>query len=282
MKWLIVYCLLFFMLSCKEVPGIKKNTKDIVIASVQDKTLTLSKIKELIHDGISKTDSAALVDGYIQNWIRENLMIIEAEKNIAADININKLVEDYRSSLLVYNYEKMLVATQLDTVVTTEDKLEFYEENKGQYLLSHPIFKCIIVKIPSKSSRAMTIKNKMEKNDWNELLSLIESKASMKYIDTTTYWTLDDIQPIVPEGMITLGKLTEGKVFYKKENDFDFLVKITKYYKENTVPPLDFIESKIIKSILSERKIQLLNKFKEDLYDKGVKENKFEIYKLES
>ncbi len=267
-------------MSCKDVPVFKKNAKDPVVAQVEDKTLLLSQLKELVHEGMSKTDSAAVVDGFVQNWIRENLMIKEAEKNIAADININKLVTDYRSSLLVYNYEKILVETKLDTVVTENEKALFYNKNKDQYLLSHPIFKCIVVKFPAKSPNIQTLKTKLEKNDWDGLTDLIKTKATRYYIDTVQYWTLDDIHPIVPEGMITQSSLAGNKVLSKKVKDSEYLIKIVRYYKEHEVPPMDFIESKIVKSILSERKIQLLNRFRQDLYDKAVKENKFEIFKI--
>lgn len=274
-----IYSLLVFNLGCKEVPGFKKTHKDAVVARVEDKTLMLSQIKEMVHEGISKTDSAAVVDGFIQNWVRENLMIKEAEKNIAADININKLVDDYRSSLLVYNYEKFLVETKLDTIVTKEDKMRYYEKNKGQYLLSHPIFTGVIVKISSKSSSLQTIKTKLEKNDWHDLEALLQAKANMYRLDTTMYWTLDDVYPLVPEGMIASSNIVDNKVLSKREKDFDYFIKIIRGYREHEVPPYDFIESKITKSILSERKIQLLNQFRQDLFDKGLKENKFEIYK---
>lgn len=49
-------------------------------------------------------------------------MILEAEKNVAADINLNKLVDDYRSSLLVYNFEKRLVDQMLNTIITMDEK----------------------------------------------------------------------------------------------------------------------------------------------------------------
>ncbi len=282
MKLLFYFSLLTIGVGCNNVPGLNKGVKDSVVARVEDKTLFHSQLKELVHEGISKTDSAALVDGYVQNWIRENLMIKEAEKHVASDININKLVEDYRSSLLVYNYEKQLVETRLDTVITQQDKQDYYNANKGQYILSHPIFKCIIVKIPSKSSSTNDIKIKMEKKDWKNLFELIKSKSTKYYADTSTYWTMDDINPLVPEDMVSSAKLSTGKVIIKKDKDFDYIVNILKYYDYKEVPPLDFIESKIVKSILSERKIQLLNRFRQDLYDNGVKEKKFEIFKLDS
>lgn len=273
--------LLFLLTGCKEIRSLGKGEKDQVIARVGDRSLYLSQIKELVHEGTSAIDSAAVVDAFIQNWIREGLMISEAEKNVATDININKLVDDYRSSLLVYNYEKLLVETKLDTIVTESDKKKFYEINKGQFVLSHPIFKCIIARFPSKYKDLDVVKNLLNNNHLSEAMKAIEKNALASYIDTVGYLSMDDLISLLPENMIKVSEMKSGKIFEKKDRNGDYLVKLVSFYNENEIPPLDFIETKITKTILSERKIQLLKNFREELYEKALNTREFEIFKPE-
>ena len=272
---------LLFLFSCKDGFNFNRDTKDPIIAKVGEKNLFKSQIAELIHPGTSPTDSAAIVDGYIENWIRENLMILEAEKNVAADINLNKLVDDYRSSLLVYNFEKRLVDQMLDTIITMDEKRDYYESFKNQYLLSHPIFKCVIAKVSSKASGLKDIKNALGKADMTESIFLIKEKAVYHHLDTAKWMTIEDLESLLPKGMIEISELSGGKVFQKKEKDYEYFVKIITYYDEKRIPPSDYIEGKIIKTILSERKIELLKKYRQDLYDQGISDQKFEVFKPE-
>ena len=276
---LVAFVLLFF--GCKDGFYFNKDAKDPVVARVGERNLFKSQLENLVHSGTSPADSAAIVDGYIQNWIREHLMISEAEKNVAADINLNKLVDDYRSSLLVYNYEKMLIETKLDTIVTLDEKKSFYEHNNNQYVLSHPIFKCIVAKIPTKSADIGNIKKALDKSDLTEALYLIKERAVYHHIDTAAYLTIEDLSSLIPTNMVEPNKIVSGKIYQQKSKDYEYFVKILKYYDEKKIPPFDYIEIKIVKTILSERKIQLLKKYRQDLYDNGITNKNFEIFKPE-
>jgi len=268
-----------FHLGCKEGFTFNKTTKDPVIVKVGNKNLFKSQLDGLIHDMTSPTDSAAIVDGYIENWIKENLMIIEAEKNVAADINLNKLIEDYRSSLLVYNYEEKLIENQLDTTVEDSEKLNFYTGNENQFNLSHPILKCMVAKIPSKTKNISSLKKLLENKDITEATFFIKEKASFHFLDTAKWITIDDLKALVPEKLLEESKIGKNKVYQKKDGESEYFVKILKYYGENEIPPFEYIEDKINKIILGDRKINLLKNKRQDLYQKGKNNNEFEIFK---
>lgn len=269
-----------FIIGCKG-SFFQGESKDPVIARVGEKNLFKSQISELVHEGTSATDSAAIVDGYVQNWIRENLMIREAEKNIAADINLNKLVDDYRSSLLVYNFETKIIESQLDTLVSEAEKQAFYNVNKTQYVLSHPILKCIIAKLPAKSKDVSTLRNALGKSDLTEAMFLIKEKAVYHQIDTSAFFTAEELNSLVPNNMLEGEKLAIGKIYQKKVKDYEYFVKILKYYDENKIAPFEFIKAKIDKTILSERKIELLQTYRQSLYEKSVANKDFEIFKTD-
>jgi hypothetical protein len=265
-------------LSCKNGFDFNKKSKDPVIAKVGDKKLFKSQLEMLVNAGSSATDSAAIVDGFIENWVRENLMIAEAEKNVAADINLNKLVDDYRSSLLVYNFEKRLIDQRLDTAIALSDKKAYYENNKNQYLLSHPIVQCIIAKIPEKDKGLSSVKSALNKSDLTEAFFLVKEKAVYHHIDAEKWLSIEEIKSLVPEGTLSTGDLKQGKLFQKHEGQFEFFVKILGYYDEKEIPPFEYIESKITKSIFSERKNKILRDFRNELYEKGLNDGRFEMY----
>jgi len=280
----LAWCALIIITSigCKDGFHFGSNDKDPVIARVGERNLFKSQLDDLVHDGTSPLDSAAIADGYIQNWVRENLMILEAEKNIAADINLNKLVDDYRSSLLVYNYEKKLVEDQLDTVVLEVEKKSFYENNKSLYRLSHPVFKGIIAKVPIKlKSDIANIKKALSKSDLTEAMFIIREKATYRQLDTAMYISMDDLESLVPGSLIKKIDKTQGKSYNVQEKDSEYFVKVIKYYDETSIAPFDFIEGKIVKTILSERKNTLLLNYRKQIYDVALNNKEFEIYKNE-
>ncbi len=63
-------------------------------------------------------DSSLIINAYVERWIRETLLLLEAERNIPSDLNIDKLVRDYRASLVRHSYEQFLVEQLLDSTVT--------------------------------------------------------------------------------------------------------------------------------------------------------------------
>lgn len=270
-------CLLT-LLACKDGFYFNSDSKDAVVAKVGERSLLKSEMDELLHSGVSPTDSAAIVDGFTINWIRERLMISEAEKYVAADININQLVDDYRSSLLVYNYEKRIVDEQLDTIISVQEMTDYYNLHKNQYLLSHPIAKCIIAKIPENNADIKILASALKKSDLTEAIFLIKEHAVYHQLDTSQFMTLEDIRSILPKEISDIDRWKSNNMYTEKIKGYQYFVKIIKIYDENTIPPFEYIKVKINKTILSERKIQLLKSFRDHLYEKGLKNKEFEIF----
>lgn len=266
--------------SCKDISGLNSGKKDPVVAKVGERRLFFSEIKNLVTPGSTAADSAAIIDGFVQNWIREHLMIADAENNVAADINLNKLVDDYRSSLLVYNFEKKLIEQNLDTIVLLTDKKQYYEANKNLYQLSHPIVSCIIAKIPEGVKSMSAIRSAMNKSDMTEVNFLIKENAVYHHLETEKWMSLEELKSLIPDGMIQESQIAKGRIFQNKENKHEFFVKILGHYDEKEVPPFEYIESKITKSILSERKNNLLKQYRTTLYENGSKNGAFEIFDL--
>jgi hypothetical protein len=146
----IFYYIFFlsFFFSCKKEVGSKVKNEP-VIAEVGNEKLFLSEVTSLISKPADAADSIRMLRGLVNNWIKDQLMIIEAEKSLPRDINLDKMIKDYRASLLLFNYETVLAGELLDTVITTQQKEEYYNANSEQFVLAESIGRYIVAKIPS-------------------------------------------------------------------------------------------------------------------------------------
>ena len=121
-----ILCLLA-MFSCQNA---KNGNNDIVVATVYDKTLYQSDLQDVLYEGISVNDSIVRTKAFIDNWIRRQLLIRQAESSIdEAELDFSKQVEDYRNSLIIYKYETILIEQNLDTVVSDEEIKRFIANN---------------------------------------------------------------------------------------------------------------------------------------------------------
>jgi len=101
LKNLIILVLIVFS-SCTYF---KKKTERVV-ARVLDDYLYESDLKGIIPSGTPPKDSVILTRNYIETWVRQNLIIHQAEKNLTGDqMDFSKQLEDYKNSLIIFEYE---------------------------------------------------------------------------------------------------------------------------------------------------------------------------------
>lgn len=92
-----------------------KGQDDRLLATVFNRSLYLSDLDEMIPESASKQDSTLFINAFTERWVRENVLMHEAEVNIPQDLNIDRLVRDYRASLIKHNYEQILVELEMDS-----------------------------------------------------------------------------------------------------------------------------------------------------------------------
>ncbi|MDF1867360.1 MAG: hypothetical protein P1U70_21170, partial [Saprospiraceae bacterium] len=149
LKHTLIFSLLFlgFLLqNCTSDTSPKKDDRQL--AQVYNKTLYLSEMAGMIPEGMTSEDSTLIIEAYVNRWIKDAVLMHEAERNYPKDLDIDKLVRDYRASLVRLNYEQTMVQQSLDSIITEEELNDFYENNKAQYQLETPIMKCQFIKIP--------------------------------------------------------------------------------------------------------------------------------------
>lgn len=79
-------------------------------------------------------DSAEVAKNYIDNWIKRQLILQVAEKYLTAEqLDIERRVQDYKESLIIYSYENELIQQKLDTVVSQDEIEAYYQQYEENF-----------------------------------------------------------------------------------------------------------------------------------------------------
>ena len=178
-------CLVVIVLgSCKLH---KSEHADEVVAEVGDKALMRKDLFSVLPKGMTQLDSMAQSKDFIQRWIKQELMLSMAEKNLTSEQkDFNRELEEYRSSLIIHKYQQQLLGQKLDTTLTEKDIRQFYDEHPEQFILEQNIVKAIYVEFPKNLARPDQIKKWMMATDDKSRTEL--ESYSFKYATKFDYF----------------------------------------------------------------------------------------------
>ena len=263
-----------FLSSCSE--DTKPNAGEEVIASFGQRKLYKSNFADLYRSNISEEERNIILKGYISNWVKEQLMLDEAEKRLPKDFNIDKLVQDYRSSLVLNHYENLLVEELLDTIVSIDQKKDFYEKYKDDFLLAESIMRGVVIRLP-KNKHEKPVKSMLEKNQLELLEAYILRNKGLALKDTLSWLAFSDFRKIVPQKVMSQDKLSSNGIKYKSLEDYEYFVKVLDFVSEGSIPPLNYIDGKLRQIILNNRKKVLISRKKQQLYDQNYASSDIKI-----
>ncbi|MFK7810320.1 MAG: hypothetical protein AB8F74_21125 [Saprospiraceae bacterium] len=273
--------LLTSIFACQSGEGNSSVEGDKVLAQVYNKMLYLSDMEGMFPENSSKEDSTMIVNSFIERWVRENVLMHEAERNIPQNLNIDDLVRDYRSSLIRHNFEKNMVDILLDSVVTEAEMMQHYEQNKEQFRLSATILRCRLVKFPKDLDQLSEVKKAWPgrtEEGFKNLLELSARHANVYMLEDSVWYKKDDIALRLPKGIISTGNLSEGKDITMEDDNFRYFFKVNEIIKGGKVAPMSYVKDQISKVILHDRKLKLLKSKTEEMYERELRKNNIKVF----
>ena len=252
---------------------IKERESEGIIASVGDNFLYKEDIEHIVPQGTSSSDSALIVEAYIQRWATNILTLKNAERNVSNQQEINKMVEEYRQRLMIHNYQQEMVSEKVKLPTEIEAK-QFYESNKELFLLEDAVIKGAIIKVPN-NIKTDNIQRKFK--NLNENIADIEKYAlqyATDYVLFTEYWRL--VGDVIN---IETSKLKINKIGYYEEKDslHLMLINVTEYLPQGEVAPFEMIKEDVQTMLYNQHKMDYLNNFEKEMFEYGVRHNQIKI-----
>jgi hypothetical protein len=131
------------LISCSQ----SKERDNFPIVKVGNEVLTKEVLDENIPAGLSSNDSIIQAEHYIRTWINEVLMYDMAKKNTSDIGRINQLVENYRKSLIIYQYQEQLINEKLVKKISEQDLYDYYRDNKEKFKVDKYLAQGVISKV---------------------------------------------------------------------------------------------------------------------------------------
>lgn len=254
------------------------------IARVNNTYLDRANLAGIVPPGTSARDSLVMVKNYINNWIRNQLILEHAEGNLTEEqLDFTSQLEEYRKSLVIYTFEQKLINQNLDTTIREEEVETYYEQNKANFELRDNIVKVIMFKISSDSAKALKAARELLRPDSIVDFDAVErfslNRTQQNIISYDSWYLFNDLLQLVPITTYNESAYLENHKFVELPVGKNiYLVRFYDFKIKNGLSPLSFERNNIRNIILNRRKIELINKMRDDLYDKASKKNEFEIY----
>jgi hypothetical protein len=274
-------CLVLLGYSCSE--DIQTNNGNFLLARVYNKSLYIKDLEGMFPPGTSAYDSSLITNAYTQRWVREAVLLYEAENNLPKDLNIDRLVRDYRSSLVRNNYEQVLLEQLMETEISTPELANFYDKNKIQYQLDNPILKANVVVVPKiisvRDSLKYLWKNTTDVN-LARLKKICEEYELAHILDGSKWNEWENLAIYLPRNIGFEEFSRKGKDFSIQDGEFEVWVKILDSKKPQEIPPIEYVEEQLKRMLLLSRKTKLLEEKKEDMFDIAKRKGQIEIFYL--
>ncbi|MDR2765727.1 MAG: peptidyl-prolyl cis-trans isomerase [Tannerella sp.] len=262
------------------------NSDEVV--KVGGQALTRNEVEHFIPDGTPYADSLLMAENYVTKWVKDLLMYEAAKRNIGSgDADIDRLVEEYRRSLITHRYQENLIRTKLASEIPEDEKQTFYRENPKKFILSNDVIKGLFLIAPIDAPGLEDIRKKYHRNE----LSVVEDIEKFSIQNAVMYeyfydrWVdFDEIRGKIPIHIPNASQYLKTKQFIEVSDSlYCYLLNISEYVLSGNVAPYEYAAPQIQELVINRKKIEFLKKTEDELYRDAVRKGQVVfLYKSEN
>lgn len=285
---ILLFATLSMAISCRELPDYLVG--DDTIARVGRNELTLADMADVIPSNLAGEDSSVYVKQYVDKWIIRQLKVEEADRLFSgSEKDIDKLVEDYRQSLLTGKVDQYYVEQQQGADFTDEDIAEYYNTHKSDFVLDRTLVKGRIVCFPASYRQSKKLMEQMRKaatsQSDDKTFSEVCQKNGFMVVDNRKEWVnFSDFLANLPttrtqEYDHLLDKLGVQEM---KVNDLRYYFDFTSVCRKGNVAPLELVSENIRRILATQRRSEIIKAHEESIFNEAVEQGHVRIYKGDS
>lgn len=262
----------------------KDPVKRIPVAEVGKTVLYMDDIPRQLYGGSDRSDSLALVQNYINNWAKRQLLLMKAEENLSEKQKneVDLQLKETRANLLIHQYQQQMLLARMDTVITETELENYYVTNEKAFMLTSNILKALFIKIPVETPGLDRIKALARSNNQTDLqqLEILCFQFAEKFDDFNENWvTMDKLEVELHRDIDNEENFLKWNTFYEAtDSAYVYLISIRDYRLRSSLAPFDYVKNDIKRIIWNTRRLELIQSLENGIYNDALKENRFKIY----
>ena len=279
------------IVACTTTPPKEKAVvagKSMPVASlvtVDGATLTHDDLLRDMPKGWSGDDSVTFAKMYVDNWVLKQLKMKRAEELLPQyEESIERLVEDYRQSLIMRQLDQYYIDNDIDHVVTEQQVVAYYRAHISEFTLNHHKVKGVVVKVPQSFRNTKTLTTALvearKSQSVAEVMALVE-KLNLDVTDMTDKWyTFSDFLGCLPTVRTNsydhLLSNTSAQVMHSDGVTFHFI--FTDVVRKGSAEPLELVEEDIQRRLYAERRADIVSDSEDDLRRSALSDERIKFY----
>lgn len=275
-----IFFLILLLASCQQSQ--QEATDRIPVMEVEGKFLYLDQIENIIPPNINAEDSIDIVKSYMRKWATDILMYENAKRNVSDQYEIDELIEDYRKSLTIHQYQQKLIQQRLPKEPSDSDMVKFYEEYRAQFILNESLIQGILLVLPRGAPNLPNVRKWVQSGNAKALEQIekysIQNALSYDYFGNKWVPVTEIFRKIPVQNESTSEFVSSHKFFETQDSIKIYLLKIQNFRKNGDVEPFERAKEKISNLIINKMKSDFITDFEKEIYDDAVNDGNITFF----
>lgn len=239
-------------------------------------------LQSVLPGGLSKDDSLLFAEHYIRNWVEDVLLYDKAQKNIPNSDEIDKLVENYRKSLIMHAYQRALISQTLSEEISETELTDYYDKHQELFKVERPLIKGLFIKVPLTAPQLGSVRRwyKTETREAVERLEKYSLQNAVKYEYFYDKWVpMAEVVDLMPLKVSDVGEyLNKNRHVELKDTAFYYFLNVSDFREKGEQEPYEFARTQVKDMLLNMKQVDFMKQVKDDLYQRAEKRNNIKYY----
>ena len=176
-----------------------------------------------------------------------------------------------------------MLSDKLDTVVSGEEVVQYYNDHKETFELKQGItqLKYIVLRMDVKVELD-SVRNWMRNttaDNYPKLRGFCTNYAVKYAISDSTWYNKDELTALLPVDKFNFENAQFNKSYLEvPDSGYGYLIKFKDYRIKGNDAPVEFVRNEIMNIIINKRKLAFISSIHKNIYDEALGKNEFEVF----
>ena len=245
-----------------------------IVAEVSGNFLYLDELQLMIPSALHAADSADFAERFIRKWITDILMYERARQNISDMSEIDRLVNEYRKSLIIHHYQQRLLEQNQLRVPTEIEIMEFYETYRNRMIMRENMLQGLLLVVPIDAPNIADVRRWLLTADEESIQKIerysLQNAISYDYfmdrwIPLTMVTRRTPFEVQVPAQFLAASPLVE-----MSSSAQHYFLRISSFLTIGQEKPYELAREKIINILSARNSVEFISELENQLFNRAV------------